>query len=87
MYNGLPQHGSTWFWLIGLGALHTGVAYVLMFTGFSKLASGRVAVLQFIYPLTAFLVDWKFYGHTLSAVQFLGLAFMAIAIVSTKKSG
>jgi multidrug transporter EmrE-like cation transporter len=36
--------------------------------------------------MTAFVVDWKIYGHSLSLVQMSGLALMAIAIWSVKSS-
>jgi endonuclease/exonuclease/phosphatase (EEP) superfamily protein YafD len=34
-------------------------------------------VLQFVYPLTAVLVDWAVYGRTLAAVQLCGVVLMA----------
>lgn len=84
MIHGWPtQDGLAW--LIGLGAIHSGLAYALMFAGFSRLSTGRIAVLQFVYPMTAFIVDWQVYGHTLSVVQMAGLALMAAAIWSVKR--
>ena len=71
-------------WLVGLGAIHTGLAYAVMYAGFARLSTGRIAVLQFVYPMTAFIIDWKVYGHTLSPIQISGLALMAIAIWSVK---
>ena len=56
-----PQQGAAWGWLLGLGVLHTGLAYVVLFAGMSRLGLGRIAVLQFVYPLTAVLVDWVVY--------------------------
>jgi drug/metabolite transporter (DMT)-like permease len=67
-------------WLAGLGVIHTGLAYLLVYTGMAKLSTGKIAALQFVYPATAVLVDWLVYGRTLSPVQLIGVAMMAVAI-------
>lgn len=74
---GWPHTAAAWAWLTGLGVLHTGLAYVILFAGMARLALGKVAVLQFVYPLTAVLVDWAVYGRTLSPVQLGGVVLMA----------
>ena len=33
---------------MGLGVLHTGLAYVLMYAGMARLPTARIAVLQFV---------------------------------------
>lgn len=76
----LPSQASTWAWLGGLGVLHTGVAYVIVFSGMALLSLGRVAVLQYVYPLTAVMLDWLVYGRTLDAVQWAGVALMGVAL-------
>jgi drug/metabolite transporter (DMT)-like permease len=82
---GLPTQASAWAWLAGLGVLHTGLAYALVFAGMARLALGRIAVLQFVYPLTAVLVDWGVYGRTLQPVQMLGVALMALALWTLRR--
>jgi drug/metabolite transporter (DMT)-like permease len=82
---GGPQQASSWAWLAGLGVLHTGLAYAILFAGMARLSLGRIAVLQFVYPLTAVLVDWAVYGRTLNAVQFAGVALMALALWTIRK--
>lgn len=82
---GWPTQLDSVVWLIGLGTIHTGLAYALMFAGFSRLNTGRLAVLQFVYPMTAFVIDWQVYGHTLSIVQIVGLVLMALAVLSVKR--
>ena len=84
---GWPQHASAWAWLLGLGVLHTGLAYVVLFAGMARLGLGRIAVLQFVYPLTAVLVDWAVYGRTLSPVQLAGVALMAAALWTIRRPG
>jgi len=77
---GLPEAGASWAWLAGLGLIHTGLAYALIYEGTARLAAGRIAVLQFIYPAVAILIDWWVFGLTLSVVQMVGIAVIAIAI-------
>ncbi len=82
---GLPTQPSAWAWLAGLGVLHTGLAYALVFAGMARLTLGRIAVLQFVYPLTAVLVDWAVYGRTLRPLQLAGVATMALALWTIRK--
>jgi drug/metabolite transporter (DMT)-like permease len=80
MQAGWPPLGLAWLWLAGLGLIHTGLAYALIYEGTARLGTGRVAVLQFIYPAVAILIDWGYFGQTLSAAQFAGIAVMTVAI-------
>ena len=84
LVHGLPSGASAWAWLAGLGVLHTGLAYAILFAGMARLTLGRVAVLQFAYPLTAVLLDWVVYGRTLNAVQLGGVGLMAMALFVIK---
>jgi len=85
LLHGLPAWGSAWAWLAGLGAIHTGLAYVLLYAGMSRLATSRVAVLQFVYPAVAILMDWLAYGRVLGPVQLIGVALMALALWSVRR--
>jgi len=71
----LPQYG----WLAGLGILHTGISYALIYGAVPQLRLPVIAVLQFIYPLTAVLVDWLVYGRTLTTAQLVGVALIVLA--------
>ena len=84
---GWPHTAAAWAWLTGLGVMHTGLAYVILFAGMARLALGKVAVLQFVYPLTAVLVDWVVYGRTLSPVQLGGVVLMAAALWTIRRPG
>ncbi|MBQ1766004.1 MAG: DMT family transporter [Aquincola sp.] len=76
----LPVQAAPWGWLVGLGVLHTGLAYVLLYEGLARLTAGRIAVLQFVYPGAALLVDGWVYGHVLGPLQCVGVALMAAAL-------
>ncbi|MCW5653677.1 DMT family transporter [Hydrogenophaga sp.] len=78
---GWPAWGAAWGWLIGLGVIHTGLAYVVLYAGVSRLSAGRVAVLVFVYPASAVAVDWLVYGRALSPGQLAGVVLMLVALV------
>ena len=78
--HGWPAPGPAWGWLMGLGVLHTGLAYVLMYAGMARLPTARIAVLQFVYPLAAVIVDQTVYGRALSALQWAGVLLMGLAL-------
>jgi drug/metabolite transporter (DMT)-like permease len=78
---GWPPAGPAWVWLAGLGVIHTGLAYVVLYAGVARLTAGRVAVLQFVYPASAVAVDWLVYDRALSPSQLLGVLVMLVALV------
>lgn len=84
---GWPQQPRTWAWLVGLGAIHTGLAYVILFAGMVRLTLGKIAVLQFVYPLAAVMFDYGVFGTTLSPVQLVGVALMGFAVWTIRKPG
>jgi drug/metabolite transporter (DMT)-like permease len=83
---GVPTAAAPWLWLAGLGVLHTGLAYVLLYAGMARLPAGQVAVLQFVYPAAALLIDAVVYGHVLDAVQTGGVVLMAMALLRARRS-
>ena len=83
--HGWPDAIGAWAWLAGLGVIHTGLAYVVLYAGMARLPAGRIAVLQFVYPAAAVLVDWLVYGRALSAVQAAGVALMGMALWAARR--
>ncbi|MEJ8849988.1 DMT family transporter [Variovorax rhizosphaerae] len=83
--HGWPAPGASWAWLAGLGAIHTGLAYVVLYAGMARLETSRIALLQFVYPAAAILMDWAVYGRALSAVQMAGVALMAVALTAVRR--
>jgi drug/metabolite transporter (DMT)-like permease len=70
---------ATWGFLTVLGAIHTSLMYILMYSAFRRLPSHLIGTLGFIYPLVAVLVDFVAYGHALLPVQWLGMALVLLA--------
>ncbi|UUZ54156.1 DMT family transporter [Massilia sp. H-1] len=58
-----------------LGLIHTGLMYQLMYSAFQRLLSmAKIAILSFIYPLTAILIDIAWFGTVLTPLP-VGLAW------------
>ena len=83
--HGWPALGTNWAWLAGLGVIHTGLAYVVLYAGMARLGTHRIALMQFVYPVAAILMDWAVYGHALSMVQLAGVALMAVALTAVRR--
>ncbi|MDF3301135.1 DMT family transporter [Streptomyces tropicalis] len=71
--------GSGWGWLVGLGFIHTGIMYVLMYSAYQKLPTPKIAVLAFVYPAAAMVCDWAVYGHHVTWTQALGIPLILAA--------
>ena len=84
--HGWPAPAAAWAWLAGLGAIHTGLAYVLLYGGMARLPAGRIAVLQFVYPAAAIAIDWLVYGRALEPLQWAGVALMAVALRGARRA-
>jgi drug/metabolite transporter (DMT)-like permease len=70
--------GADWLWLVGLGFLHTGVLYALLYASYQKLSTPAIAVLSFVYPVVAIVVDRIVYGTRISLVQVVGVALILL---------
>ena len=75
---------AAWGWLAGIGLFHTGIAYVLMYAAYPRLGTPVIAILTFIYPLVAILIDWSVYHHPLSVLQAIGLVLIACSTIGFK---
>ncbi len=68
-----------WGWLAVIGLVHTGGVYVVLYNALPKLTTPVIAVLLFLYPASAVLVDAIAYGHLIGPGQFLGLLLIVVA--------
>jgi len=68
----------------GIGILHTGIAYVLMYTAYPRLATPVIGGVTFIYPLVAILVDWLLYRHPLTWGQGTGMLLIAFGTLGVR---
>lgn len=61
-----------WGYLLILGAVHTCLTYILMYSAFQKLQTAVISVLTFIYPVIAIIADFIVYDHRLNLSQMIG---------------
>ncbi|MFB8773737.1 DMT family transporter [Streptomyces broussonetiae] len=78
-FGAMSGTGADWGWLVGLGVVHTGLMYVLMYAAYAQLPTSKIAVLAFVYPAVAMVMDWAVYGHHIGLVQALGVPLIVLA--------
>ncbi|PZU68647.1 DMT family transporter [Sphingobium sp.] len=80
----LPATAFSWACVITLGIVHTFLLYYLIFKSIKTLDVRSIAILSFIYPLSAAGLDFLFFGHTLSGIQWLGAAIIFASTLAIK---
>lgn len=70
---------TIWGWLLGLGIVHTGVVYVLLYSNYPKVQTAVIAVCAFLNPLTALICDYAFYEKSITVFQTMGVCFILLA--------
>lgn len=65
---------TTWQWscLIILGVVHSAIMYILIYAAYQKLPTALIAILSYIYPVVAVLVDYLVFHRALSVLQMTG---------------
>ena len=85
LFTPLPTTASSLGWLLLLGTLHTAVMYVLMYSSIGRLPTGTVAVVSYVYPVVALVVDVLAYGHRVTPVEAVGIVAVLAAAVSPRR--
>ncbi len=75
----LTLSADQWGWLAIIGLVHTGGVYVVLYKALPKLTTPVIAVLLFLYPASAVLVDALAYGHLISTLQLVGLGLIILS--------
>lgn len=70
---------AAFLWLAGIGVVHTGLVYALVYGALPVLATPTIAALTFLYPASAVLVDAAVYGRVPDPGQAAGLALIVLA--------
>lgn len=83
-FNNLPTQTSQWLDLLILGAVLTGFMYIIMYDSFQKLPTSLIALLSFIYPITALVVDHLAFATHISQLQILGVILILLAVSAVK---
>lgn len=83
-FDNLPTQTSQWIDLLILGAVLTGFMYIIMYDSFQKLPTSLIALLSFIYPITALFVDHFAFSTHISLTQILGVILILLAVSAVK---
>jgi drug/metabolite transporter (DMT)-like permease len=75
---------QSWSSLLILGLVHTGFMYNLLYSAFQRLSASMIALLSFIYPIVAILVDLAFFNTVLSLLQVLGILLVLLALAGNQ---
>jgi drug/metabolite transporter (DMT)-like permease len=81
-FSTIPAGGLTpaqWGWLAALGLVPTALAYVMIYGATPRMETAAIAVLTFVYPAAAVLVDFLVYGHLIDLWQVGGFALIVLA--------
>jgi drug/metabolite transporter (DMT)-like permease len=71
--------------IVALGVVHTGVLYVLVYGALQRLPTTAIAMLTFIYPAVAVLLDVIYYGHVPRPPQVFGITMILVANVANAR--
>jgi len=83
-FNDLPTQTSQWIDRLILGAVLTGFMYIIMYDSFQKLPTSLIALLSFIYPITALFVDHFAFSTHISLMQIVGVILILLAVSAVK---
>lgn len=82
--SGLCIYDGSWVLLLIIGVVHTGLLYVLLYGAVQSLETSRIAILSFLYPLTALIFDVAVYGVRPDGMQIAGLVLITFAVLGEK---
>jgi len=76
-YKHLPDTDAEWACLATLGVVHSAFMYILIYSSYKKLQTSQIAVLGYLYPLVALLVDALYFNRSISILQICGCILIA----------
>ncbi|MDP1614858.1 MAG: DMT family transporter, partial [Methylococcales bacterium] len=68
----LPHTSLQYSSILILGIVHSAFMYMLLYSSYQKLTTSSIAILSYIYPLVAIMVDFIVFDKTLSMLQVVG---------------
>ncbi|WP_245281528.1 DMT family transporter [Rhizobium sp. AAP43] len=74
----------SWGWLAAIGIIHSGIAWVIIYSALPKVPTPVVAILSFVYPIVAICIDWAIYDHPLGLLQAGGMIVIGIATLGVR---
>ena len=75
----LPTDFRAWRDFVVMGAVYTGLVFVLLYGAIQSLSTHSLGALSFLYPIFAMFVDFVAFDHRLKPLQLVGSAAIVIA--------
>ena len=77
---------ENWFYILVTGFIHTGFVYYLFFNSLRSLKAQTIAILVFLDPAVAILIDIVFTHYSPDVYQVIGilLTFLGMALALKK---
>ncbi|MGR1582586.1 DMT family transporter [Thalassobius sp. S69A] len=70
---------NSMLWLIGLGVIHTGGIYIMIYASYPKLSIATIGICAFLNPLAAVGFGFLVFDEIISPMQIAGAAIIGIA--------
>lgn len=83
-FSALPGSAVEWEFIVALGVVHTFVLYCLVFSAYQKLDISVIAIMSFIYPVSAVVFDYLFFDYVITYWQVAGAALIFLGTVGIK---
>jgi drug/metabolite transporter (DMT)-like permease len=77
----IPEEAIGWVALIWLGALGTGVAYLLFFRIIERWGATRTTLVTYVIPVVAIVLGFVFLGERLRPLELVGAALIIAGVI------
>jgi drug/metabolite transporter (DMT)-like permease len=77
----IPQSALGWLSVVWLGALGTGVAYLLFFRIMERWGATRTTMVTYVIPVVAIALGFIFLGERLRPLELAGAALIIVGVV------
>jgi drug/metabolite transporter (DMT)-like permease len=83
----LPASAAGWVGVIWLGALGTGVAYLLFYRLIARWGATRTTLVTYLIPVVAIVMGFVFLGERLRLVELIGAALIIGGVILVNAKG
>ena len=77
----LPQSGLGWLAVVWLGALGTGVAYLIFYRVIARWGATRTTLVTYVIPVVAIVLGFVVLGERLRPVELVGAALIIGGVI------
>lgn len=78
--------GRSLVFILTLGVVHTGIAYLLYFSSINNLKGKSIAILSYLDPIVAVITAFIFLGESMGLVQILGGLLILLSSYISERS-